>query len=157
MFLFSYIILGQTFLESYSLSFHLFAYHFQESLVVHLFVGDILAIVEDGIGGDGCRSVLCLLLALQMDGLERNTFFFGDGFKDGHILPVERALVGIVQDVATFFNMRMLCTFLETWNVGFFRKRKVPKLDTVVRFIADRETLVLEEFRVGQKRLLLCR
>ena len=30
-----------------------FNYQLQEPLVVHLFIGDILAIVEDGIGGDG--------------------------------------------------------------------------------------------------------
>ena len=44
---------------------------FQEPFVVHLLVGNVFAIVEYGIGGDGRWGVLSLLLALQTNGFER--------------------------------------------------------------------------------------
>ena len=106
-------------------------YQFQEPLVVHLFVGDIRAIVEDGIGGDGGWSVLCFLFALQMDGLERNPLFLGYGFKNRHILPIERTLVGIVQDIAALRDMQMLCTLLEARDFGICRKFPSENLERV--------------------------
>jgi len=51
---------------------NLLANHLQEALIVHLLVRDVFAVTEKSISGNRRRSVLRLLLALQMDGFERH-------------------------------------------------------------------------------------
>ena len=86
----------------------LLANQLQEPLIVHLLIGDVLAIVKDSIGGDGCGCIPCFFLALQMDGFKRDVIVFGNGLDDGNILAVERALAGVIENISRLIGMRML-------------------------------------------------
>lgn len=75
---------------------NLLANQLQETLVVHLLIGDVLAIMEDCISGNWRGCILGLFLALQMYGFERDAIVFGNCFNNGNILSVERALAGVI-------------------------------------------------------------
>ena len=81
----------------------------------------------------------------------------GSLLQDRDILRIERALTGIIQNIALLFNMRMLCAFPELGLVRIFIKRQVPQLDSVVRFITHTKALMLQELRICQEWSLLCR
>ena len=65
-----------------SISNLLIIYHFQESLVVHLFISQIFAIAEECVCCDRRGCVLCLRFALQMNGFKRYALFLCNGFKN---------------------------------------------------------------------------
>ena len=127
----------------------LLTYQLQKPFVVHLLIGDVLAIVENSIGGNGRRGTLGLFLALQMDGFEKNSIVFGNGLDDGNILAVERALAGVIEYVSRLVDMRMPGAFLKSRRWGIFGKRQIPQLDAVIGLVAYGETFVLQELRIG--------
>ena len=98
-----------------------------------------------------------LLPALQVDCPKRDGLFPGGFFQDGDIFGIEGALTGIIQDAALFFNMGVLCTLPESGQLPTLRKGQMPQPDSIVRFVTAPESLVLQEFGVGQKRLLFRR
>ena len=74
---------------------HLFTYHLQESFVIHLFIGDVLAIMKNCISSSGSWCVLGIFLALKMIGFESYAVFLCQRFDDGDILAIERTLVSV--------------------------------------------------------------
>ena len=58
-----------------NLQYALAFYYFQEPLIVHLFICQILTIAEECVCCDRRGGVLCLRLALQMNGPERDALF----------------------------------------------------------------------------------
>lgn len=130
---------------------NLSTYQLQKPLVVHLLIGNVLAIVEERVGGDGSGRILGLLLALQMDGFERNAIVFGNSLDDGNIFAVEWALTGVIQYISRLVGMRMPGAFLELRRLGILGKRQIPQLDAVIGLVTDGEAFVLQELRIGQE------
>ena len=76
--------------------------------------------MKQRIGSDGRGSIPGLLLALQMNRLERNAVFFGNSFDYRDLLAVERALAGVIQHISRLVNMRMPGALLELGHPCFF-------------------------------------
>ena len=129
----------------------------QELLVIHLLIRDILSVMEQGVIRDRCRGALRLFSAPNMNRAERYIVLYRSPLQDRHILGVERALAGVVQDISFFINMGVFSTFFELWFICLIVKRQVPQLYPVIRLVTYRKSLVLEELWVRKERFLLCR
>ena len=86
---------------------------FQELLVVHLFISNILPVTEQCVRSDGCRGILSIHPALDLNRAEYNSILLGSLFQNRNILCVKRALVGIVKNVTFLLYVRVLCAFFE--------------------------------------------
>ncbi len=135
----------------------LLANHLQEALIVHLLVRKVIAVTEKSIGGNRRRSVLRLLLALQMDGFERHAMLLRHGFKNWYVFAIEGTLTCVIQDVTRFVGMGVLRTILEFWGDGAGRERQIPKLDAVIGLVAYLKTLISQVLRISKERFLLGR
>ena len=129
----------------------------QELFVVHLLIRDILSVMEQGVIRDRCRSALRLFPALDMNRPERNIVLFCSLLQDRHVLGVERALAGVVQNVSFFIYMRMPCAFPELRPACVPVKRQIPQLNPIVRLVTHCKSLIFEELRIRKKRFLLSR
>lgn len=142
-----------------SLLYHLHSTvdHLHELFIVHLLIRDILPVAEQSVIRDRCRSALRLFPALNMDCLERYVVIFCSLLQDRHILGIEGALAGVVQDVSCLVYVWVFRAFFKLRLVCICAKRQIPQLYPVVRLVTDSKSLVFEELGIRKERFLLRR
>jgi len=123
---------------------------------IKLFIGlygvrNKLSVLKKGVGGGGCRQILCLLSTCNVNNFQRNTMLFCNLLHARCPVIGERTLIGVIKNKAVFGYIRVLCIFLKLGRFDVRLKRKIHKIYSAVGCVRNRKTFVRHIFRVGKE------